>query len=154
MYSASHIYNTRAAYTAIKNDSIKLQPQAIDRVLLDAITSSRGGEVGFISNTKQTNSSTDSKASVMAIDTDPLEDTTRTMQANLKYLLDGPKINQRFISAGVKVNTGRYSPYEITICDSRDIKDHFLFNHYGFQLLSTLTKVADFHNKTEIKAKY
>lgn len=90
----------------------------------------------------------------MATNHDSLEDITRTTRANLKYLLDGPKINRRFVSAGVEVNTGRYGPYETTIRDGREIKNHFSFDRHGFQLLDAPTGVVDFHDKTEVEAKY
>jgi hypothetical protein len=90
----------------------------------------------------------------MAIGSDQVEDTVRTTRANLNYLLDGPKINRRFVSAGVEVNTGRYGPYEMTIRDGRDIKDHFSLDRHGFQLLDAPTKVVDFYDTAEVEARY
>ncbi|POS72424.1 hypothetical protein DHEL01_v209180 [Diaporthe helianthi] len=90
----------------------------------------------------------------MAITKDGPEEHVRTTRANLKYLLDGPKINRRFVSAGVEVNTGRYGPYETTIRDGRDIKTHFSLDRHGFQLLDAPTRIADFHDKTEVEARY
>jgi len=89
----------------------------------------------------------------MAIDTS-IEETARTTQVNLNYLLPGPKINRRFVSAGVEVNTGKYGPYPTTIRDGRTIRNHFTFDHHGFQLLDAPTSIADFHDKAEIEAKY
>ncbi|KAH8901501.1 hypothetical protein GQ53DRAFT_7020 [Thozetella sp. PMI_491] len=83
-----------------------------------------------------------------------IEETARTTQANLNYLLPGPKINRRFVAAGVETNTGRYGPYPTTIRDGRSIKDHFSFDKHGFQLLDAPTVIADFHQKDEVEAKY
>lgn len=83
-----------------------------------------------------------------------IENTVRTTQANLKYLLPGPEINRRFVSTGVEVNTGHYGPYLTTIRDGRDIKDHFSFDRHGFQLLDAPTAVRDFHDSDEVEAKY
>lgn len=89
----------------------------------------------------------------MAVD-DSIEETARTTQANLNYLLPGPDINRRFVSAGVEVNTGRYGPYPMTIRDGRTIRDHFSFDRHGFKLLDAPTQVGNFHDKTEVEAKY
>ena len=35
------------------------------------------------------------------------EESVRSVEAQLQYLLPGPAINRRFVSAGVEVNTGR-----------------------------------------------
>ncbi len=83
-----------------------------------------------------------------------IEETVRTTQANLNYLLPGPDINRRFVSAGVEVNTGSYGPYPTTIRDGRAIRDHFSFERHGFRLLDAPTAVADFHDKAEVEAKY
>jgi hypothetical protein len=83
-----------------------------------------------------------------------IEDAVRSTQTNLNYLMPGPKINRRFVSAGVEVNTGRYGPYLTTIRDGRSIKDHFSFDKHGFKLLDAPTFVHDFHDKEEIEAKY
>lgn len=85
---------------------------------------------------------------------DKIEETVRTTQANLNYLLPGPKINRRFVSAGVEVNTGRYGPFLTTIRDGRAIADHFTLDRHGFRLLDAPTAVADFHDKAEVDAKY
>ncbi|KAK3339647.1 hypothetical protein B0T25DRAFT_618142 [Lasiosphaeria hispida] len=83
-----------------------------------------------------------------------IEETARSTQASLNYLLPGPDINRRFVSAGVEVNTGRYGPYPMTIRDGRTIRDHFSFDKHGFQLLDAPTSVADFHDTAEVEAKY
>lgn len=89
----------------------------------------------------------------MAVD-DSIEETARTTETNLNYLLPGPDINRRFVSAGVEVNTGTYGPYPTTIRDGRTIREHFSFDRHGFRLLDAPTHVADFHDKAEVEADY
>ncbi|CAK7220762.1 hypothetical protein SCUCBS95973_004272 [Sporothrix curviconia] len=88
----------------------------------------------------------------MTVDT--VEDSVRTTQANLKYLLPGTDINRRFVSAGVEVNTGKYGPYPTTIRDGREIREHFVLDRHGFRLLDAPTAIADFHDTAEVEAKY
>ncbi|KAK0704294.1 hypothetical protein B0H67DRAFT_648750 [Lasiosphaeris hirsuta] len=90
----------------------------------------------------------------MATNDMDIEETARSTQANLNYLLPGPDINRRFVSAGVEVNTGRYGPYPTTIRDGRTIRGHFSFDKHGFQLLDAPTSVADFRDTAEVEAKY
>lgn len=90
----------------------------------------------------------------MAASDRDIEETVRTTQTNLKYLLPGTDINRRFVSAGVEVNTGRYGPYPTTVRDGRAIRDHFSFDRHGFRLLDAPTAVADFHDNAEVEAKY
>lgn len=90
----------------------------------------------------------------MATNESDVENTVRTTQANLKYLLPGPDINRRFVSAGVEVNTGNYGEFPTTIRDGREIKDHFSLDRHGFQLLDAPTTIQDFHNNEEVEAKY
>ena len=40
-----------------------------------------------------------------------IEDSVRSVDAEINYLLPGPDINRRFVSAGVEVNTGTYGPF-------------------------------------------
>ncbi|KAK3326678.1 hypothetical protein B0H66DRAFT_472017 [Apodospora peruviana] len=94
-------------------------------------------------------------AAVAIDDDDSIEDTVRTTTANLNYLLpDGPSINRRFVSAGVEVNTGKYGPYPTTIRDGRTIRDHFGLDRHGFRLIDAPTTIQNFHDSTEIEAKY
>jgi len=80
----------------------------------------------------------------MSVQQVDIEDSVRTVEAQLNYLLPGPDINRRFVSAGVEVNTGRYGPFKVTIRDGRAIRDHFSFDRQGFQLLDAPTRIADF----------
>jgi len=88
----------------------------------------------------------------MAVDN--IEETARATTANLNYLLPGPDINRRFVSAGVEVNTGTYGPYPMTIRDGRTIHSHFSFDRHGFQLLDAPTAITDFHDRTQVEAAY
>jgi len=83
-----------------------------------------------------------------------IEDNVRTVEAQLNYLLPGPAINRRFVSAGVEVNTGRYGPFPMTIRDGRAIRAHFSFDRQGFQLLDAPTAVRDFSDTDEVDRLY
>jgi hypothetical protein len=83
-----------------------------------------------------------------------IEDSVRSVRAELNYLLPGPDINRRFVSAGVEVNTGSYGPFPMTIRDGRAIRTHFSLDRQGFELLDAPTAVHDFHDKAEVEAKY
>jgi len=89
--------------------------------------------------------------SVQEID---IEESVRSVTAQLNYLLPGPDINRRFVSAGVEVNTGRYGPYEVTIRDGRAIRDHFAFDRHGFRLLDAPTQVTDFTDSEMVERLY
>ncbi|MEI9965854.1 MAG: hypothetical protein WDM92_15615 [Caulobacteraceae bacterium] len=45
--------------------------------------------------------------SVMEAD---IEEGVRSLEAEINYLLPGPDINRRFVSAGVEMNTGPTAP--------------------------------------------
>lgn len=83
-----------------------------------------------------------------------IEESARTTQAELNYLLPGPAINRRFVSAGVEVNTGRYGPFPMTIRDGRAIRDHFSLDAEGFKLLDAPSAVADFTDKEAVDRLY
>ncbi|KAK3312139.1 hypothetical protein B0H66DRAFT_632613 [Apodospora peruviana] len=51
-------------------------------------------------------------------------------------------------------NTGKYGPYPTTIRDGRTIRNHFTFNKHGFRLIDAPTTIKNFHDSTEIEAKY
>jgi hypothetical protein len=90
----------------------------------------------------------------MAVQQLDIEDSVRTTQTQLNYLLPGPDINRRFVSAGVEVNTGVYGPFLTTIRDGRDIKDHFSFDRQGFRLIDAPTAVQDFNDSDEVNRLY
>ena len=83
-----------------------------------------------------------------------VEDEVRTVEAEINYLLPGPDINRRFVSAGVEVNTGNYGPYPVTIRDGRAIRDHIRLDTHGFELLDQPTAVADFYDRDEVDRVY
>lgn len=82
------------------------------------------------------------------------EEDVRTIRATLNYLLPGPAINRRFVSAGVEVNTGRYGPFEVAMRDGRAIRDRFSLDTHGFRLLDAPSAVGDFHDKPAVEALY
>ncbi|BAK65333.1 hypothetical protein SLG_06580 [Sphingobium sp. SYK-6] len=90
----------------------------------------------------------------MAVRQIDIEESVRSVEAALNYLLPGPDINRRFVSAGVEVNTGRYGPFVTTIRDGRAIRDHFSFDRQGFRLLDAPTQVRDFSDTAEIDRVY
>ena len=83
-----------------------------------------------------------------------IEDDVRTVQAEISYLLPGPDINRRFVSAGVEVNTGVYGPFPVTIRDGRAIRHHFTLDTHGFVLADHPTAVADFYDKAAVDRVY
>jgi hypothetical protein len=83
-----------------------------------------------------------------------IEDEVRSIRAEINYLLPGPDINRRFVSAGVEVNTGSYGPSEVTIRDGRAIKEHFTLDRHGFVLADCPSAVGDFYDKDEVDRLY
>ena len=84
---------------------------------------------------------------------DPEED-VRSVEAEINYLLPGPPINRRFVSAGVEVNTGTYGPYEVEVRDGRPFKRHFTLDTHGFVLADMPSAVGDFYDKDEVDRLY
>ena len=79
----------------------------------------------------------------------------RTVAAEINYLLpDGPTINRRFAAPGIEVNTGRYGPYPVRICDGRPIKDRFSLDRHGFRLAPHRSAVQDFFDNEEVGRVY
>ena len=58
----------------------------------------------------------------MSVVESDIEEGVRIIEAEINYLLPGPDINRRFVSAGVEVNTGSYGPFKVKIRDGRAIK--------------------------------
>ena len=83
-----------------------------------------------------------------------IEDSARTVEAEINYLLPGPPINRRFVSAGVEVNTGSYGPFKVKVRDGRPIKSHFTLDTHGFVLADSTTAVQDFYDKDEVDLLY
>jgi hypothetical protein len=85
---------------------------------------------------------------------DDIEETARSVEAEINYLLPGPPINRRFVSAGVEVNTGSYGPHLVKVRDARPIKDHFTLDVHGFELFDCPTAIGDFYDKDEVDRLY
>jgi len=83
-----------------------------------------------------------------------IESGARAVRAQLNYLLPGPDINRRFVSAGVEVNTGNYGPYDVDIRDARPIRDHFTLDRQGFVLADCPTAVPDFYDRENVDRIY
>lgn len=83
-----------------------------------------------------------------------VENTVRSVEAEINYLLPGPAINRRFVCAGREVNTGNYGPYRVRIRDGRSIRDHFTLDTHGFVLAGHASAVSDFYDKDEVDRLY
>ena len=83
-----------------------------------------------------------------------VEDSVRSVEAEINYLLPGPDINRRFVSAGVEMNTGSYGPFKVTVRDGRAIKTHFTLDTHGFVLADNVSQVKDFYDKEEVDRLY
>jgi hypothetical protein len=83
-----------------------------------------------------------------------IEEGVRSVEAEINYLLPGPDINRRFVSAGVEVNTGTYGPFKVKVRDGRAIKKHFTLDTHGFVLADSITTVADFYDSDEVDRIY
>jgi hypothetical protein len=92
--------------------------------------------------------------STAAADTFDIEESVRSVEAEISYLLPGTPVNRRFVSAGVEVNTGSYGPFKVTIRDARAIKEHFKLDVQGFALADCPTAIADFYDKGEVDRLY
>ena len=86
--------------------------------------------------------------------TTDLESSTRTVEAQINYLLPGSTVNRRFVSAGVEVNTGTYGPFTVRIRDGRAIKRHFTLDTHGFVLVNHSSAVGDFYRKEQVDELY
>ena len=78
----------------------------------------------------------------------------RTVETEINYLLPGPDINRRFVSAGVELNTGTYGPFKVKVRDGREIKRHFTLDTHGFVLADHMSAVSDFYDKDEVDRLY
>jgi len=78
----------------------------------------------------------------------------RCIEAQINYLLPGPDINRRFVSAGVEVNTGTYGPFKVTVRDGRAIQSHFTLASHGFALAQHRSQIRDFYDQEEVGSVY
>jgi hypothetical protein len=83
-----------------------------------------------------------------------IEEGVRSVEAEINYLLPGPDINRRFVSAGVELNTGTYGPFKVKVRDGRAIRSHFTLDSHGFVLADSLSAVKDFYDKEEVDRLY
>jgi hypothetical protein len=83
-----------------------------------------------------------------------IEAGVRAVEAEINYLLPGPAINRRFVSAGVEVNTGTYGPFKVIVRDGRAIKKHFTLDTHGFVLADNVSQVTDFYDKEQVDRLY
>src|SRR4051812_22207731 len=83
-----------------------------------------------------------------------VEESVRSVEAEINYLLPGNPINRRFVSAGVEINTGTYGPFRVRIRDGREIKEHFTLDRHGFVLADCPTSIGDFYDKPEVDRLY
>ena len=83
-----------------------------------------------------------------------IEETARSVEAEINYLLPGPDINRRFVAAGMEVNTGSYGPFRVKVRDARPIRSHFTLDSHGFVLADSKSAVKDFWNKDEVDRLY
>ena len=90
----------------------------------------------------------------MAVVETDIEDAVRSVEADLNYLLPGPDINRRFVSAGVEVNTGSYGTFKVKVRDGRDIRRHFTLDTHGFVLADDISAVADFYDSDQVNRIY
>lgn len=90
----------------------------------------------------------------MALVEADIEDEVRSVRAEINYLLPGPDINRRFVSAGVEVNTGSYGPFEVAVRDARAIRERFTLDRQGFVLADCPTAIGDFYDKDEVDRLY
>jgi hypothetical protein len=90
----------------------------------------------------------------MSVMVQDVEESVRTIEAEINYLLPGPEINRRFVSAGVEVNTGTYGAFKVKIRDGRSIKRHFTLDTHGFVLADLPSAVTDFYDKDEVDRLY
>lgn len=77
-----------------------------------------------------------------------------SVDGELNYLAPESSVLRRFTAPGNSVNTGTYRPYIMPIHDGRPIRDRFLLDRNGFQLIDHPTAVADFTDKTEVERVY
>ena len=85
---------------------------------------------------------------------DDIEDTARSVDAQIMYVAPGSFINRRFVAPGVEHNTGRYEAHAVKIRDARPIADHFKLDTHGFERISCLSGVRDFFNHDQVNALY
>ena len=82
---------------------------------------------------------------------DPL---LRSVDAKLTYVSHSSKLNRRWVSPGLDINTGTYEPHSVKIRDGRPIQDQFTLDGHGFTLFKHKTAVTDFSDKQQTAIAY
>ncbi len=83
-----------------------------------------------------------------------IEDSVRSVEADIVYVAPGSFINRRFVAPGVEHNTGRYEAHAVKVRDGRAIAGHFALDVHGFVLSAHRSAVANFFDKDEVEATY
>lgn len=83
-----------------------------------------------------------------------IEDTVRSVQAQINYVAPGSFINRRFVAPGVEHNTGRYEAHTVTVRDGRAIAGHFKMDVHGFELNRIPSTVGNFFDNAEVERVY
>ncbi len=83
-----------------------------------------------------------------------IEETARTVRAQINYVAPGSFINRRFAAPGVEHNTGRFEAHDVLVRDARPIADHFTLDTHGFVLTPHKSTVKNFFDKAEVDALY
>lgn len=83
-----------------------------------------------------------------------VEDSARSVDAEIMYVARGSFINRRFVAPGVEHNTGRYEAHTVKIRDARPIAAHFKLDTQGFELVRHVSAVRNFFDREEVNALY
>jgi len=82
------------------------------------------------------------------------EDSTRQVEALIRYVDPGDFVTRRYVSAGAEINTGTYSDHRVIVRDGMPIRDHFTLDIHGFMIGKAPTSVTDFHDKAMVDELY
>jgi len=77
-----------------------------------------------------------------------------TVEATLNFLAPDSRVNRRFVFLGEEVNTGRFEPHRVTICNARRAAEPVTFETHGFALYPHRSAVANFKDRAELDAVY
>lgn len=83
-----------------------------------------------------------------------MEESARSVEAQIMYVARGSFINRRFVAPGVEHNTGQYEAHTVAIRDARPIAAHFKLDTHGFELVRQVSAVGDFFDREEVNAIY
>lgn len=83
-----------------------------------------------------------------------IEESARSVEAQIVYVAPGSFVNRRFVAPGVEHNTGRYEAHTVRVRDARPIAEHFTLDTHGFELVRHRSAVRDFFDRSEVDAVY